>query len=170
MQDSVLNLCRVKLRDQQRLDRARLPRGVPAVPARQVHRRRAARRQRRRRRPAGLGAQVQGLGDRPQRLHLLHRSRAMPGSRSATRIGKPEWKTDPAYTTAKARQPHIIDIFATIEDWLDGQDQVRGRRHPAQVRHPVLAGAVDEGDSPTIRRCARAAPSSRSTTRCAAST
>jgi formyl-CoA transferase len=22
------------------------------------------------------------------------------------------------YTTAKARQPHIMDIFATIEDWL----------------------------------------------------
>ena len=33
-------------------------------------------------------------------------------------IGKPEWKTDPNYTTAKARQPHITQIFATIEDWL----------------------------------------------------
>jgi formyl-CoA transferase len=33
-------------------------------------------------------------------------------------IGKPEWKTDPAYTTPKARQPHINEIFATIEDWL----------------------------------------------------
>ena len=25
---------------------------------------------------------------------------------------------DPAYNTPKARQPHIIEIFATIEDWL----------------------------------------------------
>ena len=33
-------------------------------------------------------------------------------------IGKPEWKTDPAYTTAKARQPHIMNIFATIEDFI----------------------------------------------------
>ena len=33
-------------------------------------------------------------------------------------LGKPEWKTDPAYTTVKARQPHIMDIFATIENWL----------------------------------------------------
>jgi formyl-CoA transferase len=33
-------------------------------------------------------------------------------------IGKPEWKTDPDYTTAKARQPHITAIFATIEEWL----------------------------------------------------
>jgi formyl-CoA transferase len=33
-------------------------------------------------------------------------------------IGKPEWKTDPAYTTPQARQPHITEIFATIEAWL----------------------------------------------------
>ena len=33
-------------------------------------------------------------------------------------MGKPEWKTDPAYTTPKARQPHIMDIFGTIEEWL----------------------------------------------------
>ncbi len=33
-------------------------------------------------------------------------------------MGKPEWKTDPAYTTAKARQPHIMEIFATIEDFI----------------------------------------------------
>ena len=26
--------------------------------------------------------------------------------------------TDPAYTTPKARQPHIDEIFATIENWL----------------------------------------------------
>ena len=50
-----------------------LPGRVPAVPAREVQGRRgAARRQRRRRRPAGLDPEVQGLGDRPQRLHLLH--------------------------------------------------------------------------------------------------
>ena len=33
-------------------------------------------------------------------------------------IGKPEWITDPACMTAKARQPHIMDIFGTIEGWL----------------------------------------------------
>jgi formyl-CoA transferase len=33
-------------------------------------------------------------------------------------LGKPEWKTDPAYTTAKARQPHITKIFDTIEDFI----------------------------------------------------
>jgi formyl-CoA transferase len=33
-------------------------------------------------------------------------------------IGKPEWITDPDYNTPRARQPHITQIFATIEDWL----------------------------------------------------
>ncbi|MDP9156968.1 MAG: CoA transferase, partial [Pseudomonadota bacterium] len=33
-------------------------------------------------------------------------------------IGKPEWIEDPKYNTASARQPHIFDIFATIETWL----------------------------------------------------
>ena len=36
----------------------------------------------------------------------------------ADALGKPEWKSDPAYTTAKARQPHIMDIFGTIEDFI----------------------------------------------------
>ena len=36
-------------------------------------------------------------------------------------IGKPEWIDDPAYNTAKARQPHITEIFATIEAWLENK-------------------------------------------------
>ncbi|WP_395230668.1 CoA transferase, partial [Escherichia coli] len=31
--------------------------------------------------------------------------------------GKPDWITDPAYSTAHARQPHISDIFAEIEKY-----------------------------------------------------
>jgi len=38
--------------------------------------------------------------------------------RTCEAIGKPEWAKDPAYATAKARQPHIFDIFAEIEKWL----------------------------------------------------
>jgi formyl-CoA transferase len=33
-------------------------------------------------------------------------------------IGKPEWADDPAYATARARQPQIFDIFAEIEKCL----------------------------------------------------
>ena len=85
-------------------------------------------------------------------------------------LGKPEWKTDPAYNTPKARQPHIMDIFATIEDCHQGQDQVRGGGHPPQVRHPLRAGAVDEGTAARQVACAPAAPSSKCRTRCAAAT
>ena len=74
MQDAVLNLCRVKMRDQLRLDKLGYLEEYPQYPHGTLQRRRAARRQCRRRRPAGLGAEVQGLGDRPQRVHLLHRA------------------------------------------------------------------------------------------------
>ena len=83
MQDGVLNLCRVKLRDQQRLDRTGVMKEYPQYPDTAVRRGRAARRQRLGRRPAGLDPQVQGLADRPQRLHLLHHPGAGVGARSA---------------------------------------------------------------------------------------
>ena len=83
MQDGVLNLCRVKLRDQQRLDRTGVMKEYPQYPERQVPRGRAARRQCFGRRPAGLDPEVQGLGDRSQRVHLLHHAGAGVGGRSA---------------------------------------------------------------------------------------
>ena len=93
MQEAVLNLCRVKLRDQERLERLGYLDEYPQYPQRQVRRHRPARRQRRRRWPAGLGAQVQRLGDGPQRLHLLHdpgselgRTARRSGSRNGRRI------------------------------------------------------------------------------------
>ena len=39
-------------------------------------------------------------------------------ARTCQAIGKPQWTNDPAYATAKARQPKIFDIFAEIEKWL----------------------------------------------------
>ena len=50
--------------------------GVPAVSERQVRRRGAARGQRVRRRTARLDPEVQGLGNRSQRVHLLHHAGA----------------------------------------------------------------------------------------------
>ena len=76
MQDGVLNLARVKLRDQQRLKARPAHRIQPVRRRHSVRRCDAARRQRFRRRPARLDSQVQGLGDRSQRLHLFHH----PGS------------------------------------------------------------------------------------------
>jgi formyl-CoA transferase len=117
MQDAVLNLCRVKLRDQERLERVgyleeypQYPDGTftDAVP---------------REGNAGGGGQpgwmlkCKGWEDDPN-AYVYFTIQDQNWARTCEAIGKPEWATDPAYATAKARQPHIFDIFAHIEKWL----------------------------------------------------
>jgi len=117
MQDAVLNLCRVKLRDQQRLDKIgyleeypQYPHGsfTDVVP---------------RGGNAGGGGQpgwvlkCKGWETDPNAyIYFTIQGHAWEPITKA--IGKPEWATDPAYMTAEARQDKIFDIFATIEDWL----------------------------------------------------
>lgn len=117
MQDAVLNLCRVKLRDQQRLDKVgyleeypQYPHGTfsDVVP---------------RGGNAGGGGQpgwvlkCKGWETDPNAyIYFTIQGHAWEPITSA--IGKPEWATDPAYMTAEARQDKIFDIFATIEEWL----------------------------------------------------
>jgi formyl-CoA transferase len=60
--------------------------------------------------------EVQGLGDRSRRLHLLHHT-APVWEAICDLIGKPEWKTDPDYAKPPARLPRLKSIFATIEEW-----------------------------------------------------
>ena len=76
MQDAVLNLCRVKLRDQQRLDA-----GPARIPQRTVRRPCAARRQRVGRRPAGRRAALRP--GRPERLRLRDHPAAGLGAADA---------------------------------------------------------------------------------------
>lgn len=117
MQDSVLNLCRVKLRDQQRLDRIgyleeypQYPHGTfsDVVP---------------RGGNAGGGGQpgwvlkCKGWESDPN-AYIYFTIQGHAWAPICKAIGKPEWETDPAYMTAEARQDKIFDIFATIEDWL----------------------------------------------------
>ena len=117
MQDAVLNLCRVKLRDQQRLDKGgyleeypQYPHGTfsDVVP---------------RGGNAGGGGQpgwvlkCKGWETDPNAyIYFTIQGHAWEPITKA--LGKPEWATDPAYMTAEARQDKIFDIFATIEDWL----------------------------------------------------
>jgi formyl-CoA transferase len=117
MQDAVLNLCRVKLRDQQRLERLgyleeypQYPDGTfgDAVP---------------RGGNAGGGGQpgwilkCKGRQDDPN-AYIYFTIQEQNWPRTCQAIGHPEWADDPAYNTAEARQPHIFDIFAEIEKWL----------------------------------------------------
>ena len=117
MQDAVLNLCRVKLRDQQRLDKVGYLEEYPQYPHgsfSDVVPRGGN---------AGGGGQpgwvlkCKGWETDPNAyIYFTIQGHAWEPITKA--LGKPEWATDPAYMTAEARQDKIFDIFATIEDWL----------------------------------------------------
>jgi formyl-CoA transferase len=115
MQDGVLNLCRVKLRDQQRLERGPMteypqyPNGTfgDAVP-------RAGN--------ASGGGQpgwilkCKGWESDPN-AYIYFITQAPVWEAICDVIGKPEWKTDPDYATPRARLPRLIHIFGVIERW-----------------------------------------------------
>ncbi len=116
MQDGVINLCRVKLRDQQRLEAGPLNEysqfgeGIPfgdAVPR----------------------AGNDSGGGQPGRIlkckgwetdpnaYTYFITQAAVWEKVCDVIGKPEWKTDPDYATPKARLPRLNEVFSTIEQW-----------------------------------------------------
>ncbi|CAN7505643.1 formyl-CoA transferase [Bosea sp. LjRoot237] len=116
MQDGVLNLCRVKLRDQQRLDHGPLKEysqfgeGLPfgdAVPR----------------------AGNDSGGGQPGRIlkckgwetdpnaYLYFITQAPVWEKICDVIGEPTWKTDPNYAKPPARLPRLNEIFGRIEQW-----------------------------------------------------
>src|SRR5712672_950640 len=116
MQDGVLNLARVKLRDQQRLAHGPLTEysqygeGIPfgeAVPR----------------------AGNDSGGGQPGRIlkckgwetdpdaYIYFITQAPVWEAICDLIGKPEWKTDPDYAKPSARLPRLKHIFTTIEQW-----------------------------------------------------
>ena len=122
MQDGVLNLCRVKLRDQQRLNKGPLTEysqygeGVPfgvAVP-------RAGN-------DSGGGQpgwilKCKGWETDPD-AYIYFITQAPVWGAICDVIGKPEWKTDPDYATPPARLPRLRQIFDTIEKWTETKDK-----------------------------------------------
>ncbi len=116
MQDGVLNLCRVKLRDQQRLARTGVMKEYPQYPNGKFGSAvpRAAN--------ASGGGQpgtilkCKGWETDPN-SYLYFITQAPVWKEICNVIGKEEWITDPNYATPNARLPHLKDIFATIEQW-----------------------------------------------------
>src|SRR5271170_6479451 len=116
MQDGVLNLARVKLRDQQRLAHGPLTEyrqygaGIPfgkATP-------RAGN-------DSGGGQpgwilKCKGWENDPD-AYIYFITQAPVWEPICDLIGKPEWKTDPDYAKPGARLPRLKHIFATIEEW-----------------------------------------------------
>lgn len=117
MQDACLNLCRVKLRDQLRLDRLGYLEEYPQYPHGEFGEAVP------RGGNAGGGGQpgwvlkCKGWETDPN-AYIYFTIQGHAWEPICDAIGKPEWKTDPDYMTAQARQPHITEIFATIEEWL----------------------------------------------------
>ncbi len=115
MQDGVLNLCRVKLRDQQRLAHGPLkeypqyPYGEfgDAVP-------RAAN--------ASGGGQPGSIvkckgWETDPNAYLYFIAQAPVWAKVCKVIGKEEWITDPDYAKPAARLPRLVEVFAAIEHW-----------------------------------------------------
>ena len=116
MQDGVLNLCRVKLRDQQRLKAGPLKEysqygeGIPfgeATPR----------------------AGNDSGGGQPGRIlkckgwetdpdaYTYFITQAAVWEKICDVIGKPDWKEHPDYATPPLRLPHLNEIFGAIEEW-----------------------------------------------------
>tara|TARA_B100000900_G_scaffold415899_1_gene447767 strand:+ start:807 stop:2054 length:1248 start_codon:yes stop_codon:yes gene_type:complete len=116
MQDGVLNLCRVKLRDQQRLEKGPLKEysqfgeNIPfgeATP-------RAGN-------DSGGGQpgrilKCKGWENDPN-AYTYFITQAAVWEKVCDVIGKPEWKEDENYSTPAARLPKLNEIFDTIEAW-----------------------------------------------------
>lgn len=126
MQDGVLNLCRVKLRDQQRLEHGPLkeypqyPHGEfgDAVP---------------RSGNASGGGQpgwalkCKGSENDPN-AYIYFICQAPVWENICKVIGKEEWITDPDYATADARLPRLQEVFDAVEEWTMTKDKFEAMR------------------------------------------
>lgn len=116
MQDGVLNLCRVKLRDQQRLARTGVMKEYPQYPHGQFGDSvpRAAN--------ASGGGQPGSIvkckgWETDPNAYLYFIAQAPVWKEICEVIGKPGWITDPDYATPNARLPRLKEVFAAIEAW-----------------------------------------------------
>ena len=116
MQDGVLNLCRVKLRDQQRLDRTHVMKEYPQYPhgsfGEAVPRAGNA---------SGGGQpgwilKCKGWETDPD-AYIYFITQAPVWEAICKVIGKEEWITHPNYAKPEARLPRLKEIFDTIETW-----------------------------------------------------
>jgi formyl-CoA transferase len=116
MQDGVLNLCRVKLRDQQRLDLTHVMKEYPQYPNGKfgVAVPRAGN--------ASGGGQpgtiVKCKGwEADPNAYLYFIAQAPVWKDICNVIGKEQWLTDPDYATPEARLPRLTEVFAAVEAW-----------------------------------------------------
>ena len=153
MQDGVLNLCRVKLRDQQRLEAGPLEeysqfgQGLPfgeATPR----------------------AGNDSGGGQPGRIlkckgwetdpdaYTYFITQAAVWKRICKLIGKPEWADDPNYATPKARFPRLDEIFGEIEAWTMTMTKYEVMDHCNPLDIPVgpILSMKELAEDPGLRK------------------
>ena len=164
MQDGVLNLCRVKLRDQQRLARTGVMKEYPQYPS------------------SPFGSAVPRAGnasgggqpgwivkckgwETDPNAYLYFITQAPVWKEICRVIGREAWITDPEYATPSARLPRLKEVFAAVEAWtvtktkFEAMDEFNGHDIPCG---PILSmeelavepslratGTIVEVDHPT---------------------
>ncbi|MGE5767321.1 MAG: formyl-CoA transferase, partial [Bacteroidota bacterium] len=152
MQDGVLNLCRVKLRDQQRLEHGPLKeysqfgQGIPfgnSVP-------RAGN-------DSGGGqpgwiVKCKGWETDPN-AYVYFITQAAVWGNVCDLIGKPEWKDDPAYAKPEARLDKIPQIFDTIEEWTKTKTkfEVMAACNPLDIPCGPILSMKELAEEPSLR-------------------
>ncbi len=152
MQDGVLNLCRVKLRDQQRLDAGPLEEysqfgeGEPfgdATP-------RAGN-------DSGGGQpgrilKCKGWENDPNAYTYFITQAAVWGNVCDV-IGKPEWKEAEGYATPKERLPKLNEIFGAIEDWTKTKNkfEVMEICNPLNIPVGPILSMKEIAEEPSLR-------------------
>ena len=152
MQDGVLNLCRVKLRDQQRLQHGPLKeysqygQGIPfgaATP-------RAGN-------DSGGGqpgwiVKCKGWESDPN-AYVYFITQAAVWGNICDLIGKPEWKDDPGYAKPEARLDKIPQIFDTIEDWTKTKTkfEVMEACNPLNIPCGPILSMKELAEEPSLR-------------------
>ncbi|HWW80137.1 MAG TPA: formyl-CoA transferase [Steroidobacteraceae bacterium] len=139
MQDGVLNLCRVKLRDQQRLARGGVLKEYPQYPHGKFGESvpRAAN--------ASGGGQpgsivkCKGWESDPN-AYLYFIAQAPVWKEICKVIGKESWITDSDYATPDARLPRLKEVFAAIEAWT--QTKTKFEAMELLNQHDIPCGPI----------------------------
>jgi formyl-CoA transferase len=152
MQDGVLNLCRVKLRDQQRMEHGPMKEypqfgeGKPfgdAVP-------RAGN--------ASGGGQpgwilkCKGYEHDPN-AYIYFITQAPVWTKICDVIGRPDWKTDPGFATPEARLDKLTFIFDTIEGWTKTKTkfEVMDLCNPLDIPCGPILSMKELAEEPALR-------------------
>jgi formyl-CoA transferase len=152
MQDAVLNLCRVKLRDQQRLARGPLPEYPQYL-------------------NGGFGSAVPRAGnasggghpgsvlrckgwetDPDAYVYVIAQAQAFPSL--AKVIGHEDWLTDPEYNTPEARLRKLDKVFAEIEKWTMtmAKMDVMATLNPLNVPCGPILSMKEIAEEPALRQ------------------